>query len=283
MVLSNSILLQVSQKKTSYNDLLTKMLSNYSTVGSAKAALSRVLKNLMAFGQLEKKADFYYLTEKGQLIVDSKLKNKILISINNLLKQSIKTNSLEHVDDIVKNIQLFFEKGKEDPSLLKAGKTSSNFYVSDLVSLKKEINISINHYAHISEILQNQINIFQEQDFEDVLIFNLNKDVFKYISMLCKKGDISELQFKCSKGYPETINFFESNIFFEKKSDFEYKIKLENINKLKNKLLKDFELSIQVRFKVYINEVLVRFSFGKVYFFGPYSIISKLIKKEGKS
>ena len=53
-----------------------------------------------------------------------------------------------------------------------------------------------------------------------------------------------------------------------------------DIIKLKKRLLNDFELAIQVRFKVYINEVLVRFSFGKVYFFGPYSIISKLIKKE---
>lgn len=280
MVLSDSVLLQVSQKKTSYNDLLTKMLSNYSTTGSAKAALSRVLKNLIAFGQLEKKDDFYYLTEKGQSIVDSKLKNKILININNLLKESIRTNSLEHVDDIVKNLQMFFEKSKEDPSLLKVGKTSSNFYISDLVSLRKELDNSIVHYAHLSEILNNQINILQEQDFEEVAVFNLNKEVFKYITKLCKKNKIQELELKCSKEYPETIKLFESEKFFIKKSEFIYKLNTQDIIKLKKRLLNDFELAIQVRFKVYINEVLVRFSFGKVYFFGPYSIISKLIKKE---
>ena len=280
MVLSDSVLLQVSQKKTSYNDLLTKMLSNYSTTGSAKAALSRVLKNLIAFGQLEKKDDFYYLTEKGQSIVDSKLKNKILININNLLKESIRTNSLEHVDDIVKNLQMFFEKSKEDPSLLKVGKTSSNFYISDLVSLRKELDNSIVHYAHLSEILNNQINILQEQDFEEVAVFNLNKEVFKYITKLCKKNKIQELELKCSKEYPETIKLFESEKFFIKKSEFIYKLNTHDIIKLKKRLLNDFELAIQVRFKVYINEVLVRFSFGKVYFFGPYSIISKLIKKE---
>jgi len=280
MVLSDSVLLQVSQKKTSYNDLLTKMLSNYSTTGSAKAALSRVLKNLIAFGQLEKKEDFYYLTEKGQSIVDSKLKNKILININNLLKESIRTNSLEHVDDVVKNLQMFFEKSKEDPSLLKVGKTSSNFYISDLVSLRKELDNSIVHYAHLSEILNNQINILQEQDFEEVAVFNLNKEVFKYITKLCKKNKIQELELKCSKEYPETIKLFESEKFFIKKSEFIYKLNTQDIIKLKKRLLNDFELAIQVRFKVYINEVLVRFSFGKVYFFGPYSIISKLIKKE---
>lgn len=280
MILSDSVLLQVSQKKTSYNDLLTKMLSNYSTKGSAKAALSRVLKNLIAFGQLEKKDDFYYLTEKGQSIVDSKLKNKILININNLLKESIRTNSLEHVDDVVKNLQMFFEKSKEDPSLLKVGKTSSNFYISDLVSLRKELDNSIVHYAHLSEILNNQINTLQEQDFEEVAVFNLNKDIFKYINKLCKKNKIQELELKCSKEYPETIKLFESENFFIKKSEFIYKLNTHDIIKLKKRLLNDFELAIQVRFKVYINEVLVRFSFGKVYFFGPYSIISKLIKKE---
>jgi len=256
------------------------MLSNYSTTGSAKAALSRVLKNLIAFGQLEKKEDFYYLTEKGQSIVDSKLKNKILININNLLKESIRTNSLEHVDDVVKNLQMFFEKSKEDPSLLKVGKTSSNFYISDLVSLRKELDNSIVHYAHLSEILNNQINILQEQDFEEVAVFNLNKEVFKYITKLCKKNKIQELELKCSKEYPETIKLFESEKFFIKKSEFIYKLNTQDIIKLKKRLLNDFELAIQVRFKVYINEVLVRFSFGKVYFFGPYSIISKLIKKE---
>ena len=280
MVLSDSVLLQVSQKKTSYNDLLTKMLSNYSTVGSAKAALSRVLKNLIAFGQLEKKDDFYYLTEKGQSIVDSKLKNKILININKLLKESIRTNSLEHVDDVVKNLQMFFEKSKEDPSLLKVGKTSSNFYISDLVSLRKELDNSIVHYAHLSEILNNQIKVLQEQDFEEVVVFNLNKDIFKYIQQLCKKNKIQELELKCSKEYPETIKLFESEMFFIKKSEFVYKLNVHDIIKLKKRLLNDFELAIQVRFKVYINEVLVRFSFGKVYFFGPYSIISKFIKKE---
>jgi len=49
MTLSDSILLQISQKKTSYNDLLTRILPNYSSKSSAKAALSRSLKNLIAF------------------------------------------------------------------------------------------------------------------------------------------------------------------------------------------------------------------------------------------
>ncbi|MDD4049930.1 MAG: hypothetical protein PHX47_02870, partial [Candidatus ainarchaeum sp.] len=105
MALSDSILLQISQKKTNYNDLLTKMVSNYSSVNSAKAALSRALKNLVAFGEIEKNNDDYFLTEKGRQTIESKLKNKILININDLLEKSRKKSSLEDVDEIVKNLQ----------------------------------------------------------------------------------------------------------------------------------------------------------------------------------
>ncbi len=283
MALSDSILLQISQKKTSYNDLLTKMLSNYSSSGSAKAALSRALKNLIAFGELKKQDDNYVLTDKGKVTVESKLKNKILININELLDKSRRTSSLEHADDIIKNIQIFIERSKTDPSLLKIGKTGSNFYISDLEFLKKEIDNSVSHYTHLSEVLKNQINILEEQNFEDVLIINLNKSSFNYIKFLLKNTDIKELSLECAKEYPETIKLLESISYITKKNEFIYKLKINDLSKLEKHLINNFETAIQVRFKVYINEILVRFSFGKIYFFGPYNIISKIrSKKEEK-
>jgi len=279
MALSDSILLQVSQKKTSYNDLLTKMLSNYSSSGSAKAALSRALKNLIAFGDLQKDSDFYVLTEKGKITVESKLKNKILININDLLDKSKKRNSLEFVDDIISNLQIFLERGKQDPSLLKIGKTSSTFYIYDLVNLKKEMDASVNHYLHLSNVLTNQINILQEKNFEDMLIINLDPNTFEIIKFLYEKYNVEEIILECSKEYPETIKLFEETEGISKKGDLSFKINIKEVDLLAKKLLDNFEITILVKFKIYINEILISFSFGKVYLFGPFNLINEIREK----
>jgi hypothetical protein len=279
MALSDSIILQISQKKTNYNDLLTKMLSNYSSVNSAKAALSRALKNLIAFGEIEKNKDDYLLTEKGRQTIESKLKNKIVININELLEKSRKKSSLEFVDEIVKNLQIFLERSKQDPSLLKTGKTSSNFYISDLEVLKKEMDVSVSHYTYISKVLTNQIKVLQDENFEDYLILNLNEKLFLVFSYLISTYNIDELTIDCSNQYPQTISFFEQNDIFIKKNDFTFKMNMKDYDSFKDLLLNDFERSLSIRFKIYLNEVLVRFSFGKVYFFGPFTIIKNISEK----
>jgi predicted transcriptional regulator len=279
MALSDSILLQISQKKTNYNDLLTKMVSNYVSVNSAKAALSRALKNLVAFGEIEKNKNDYFLTEKGRQTIESKLKNKILININELLNKSRKKSSLEHVDDIVKNLQIFLERSKQDVSFLKTGKTGSSFYISDLEILKKEIDSSVAHYTYISSVLTNHIKILQNENFEDYFVLNLDENLFLTFYFLIELYNIKELTIDCSNQYPQTISFFESNEVFVKKNNFTFKLQLKNFEILKSLLLKDFERSLSIRFKIYLNDVLVKFSFGKVYFFGPFSIITKIKKK----
>ncbi len=279
MALSDSILLQISQKKTNYNDLLTKMVSNYSSVNSAKAALSRALKNLVAFGEVEKNKDDYFLTDKGRLTIESKLKNKLVININELLEKSKKKSSLEHVDEIVKNLQIFLERSKQDPSLLKTGKTSSNFYIKDLEILKKEIDSSVSHYTYISTVLTNHIKILQDENFEDYLILNLDNNLFLTFNFLIEMYNLDEITIDCSNQYPQTISFFEESTIFIKKNDFSFKLSLTEYDSFKELLLKDFERSINIRFKIYLNDVLVRFSFGKVYFFGPFNIIKKISEK----
>lgn len=282
MALSDSLLLQVSQKKTTYNDLLTKLLPNYSNTASAKAALSRALKNLIAFEQIEKKDDFYILTDKGKNLVESKLKNKILININDLLEKSRNTNSLEFVDNIVKNLQIFIERSKSDSSLLKIGKTGSTFYISDLDSLKKELENSVSHYNHLLTVLNSQINVLQDLNFEDFVIFNFEKNSFKKLKSFCETKDIKEIYIEIYRNYPETENLFNNFDKFIKKSEYVYILQTKDILKLEKLLLDNFDIALQVRFKVYLNEFLLKYSFGKIYVFGPFNLLSGLRKENKK-
>ncbi|MEI8363851.1 MAG: hypothetical protein WCF78_00120 [archaeon] len=276
MVLQDSILLQISQKQTNYNDLLLRMTPNYKSSDSAKAALSRALKNLISFGEIEKKEELYILTEKGKHTVDSKLKNKILIVINDLLSKSKKANSLQYIDDIIKNIQVFIEKSKTDPSLIKVAKTSSTFYISDLNYLKEDIENKVTHYHHLLEILQKQINILQEENFEDFYSINLDENAFFHVENFCKINNLTDITIDCDKDSPETILLFVKNSKFTRKSDYVFSTSIINMPELKNILLSNFENTIQAKFKIYLNDILIKTSFGKLYFFGPYNLISKI-------
>jgi len=279
MVLQDSILLQVSQKQTNYNDLLIRMTPNYKSNESAKAALSRALKNLIAFGEIEKKEDFYILTEKGRHTVESKLKNKILIVINDLLSKSKKTSSLQYIDDVIKNIQVFIEKSKIDPSLIKVAKTGSTFYISDLTLLAEDIEKKVAHYTHLLSILDKQISILKEQNFEDFYSTNLDEAGIEHIENFAKQNNLIDITIDCDKDSPETILLFVKNDKFVRKSDYIFSTPISNMTELKKILLSNFENTLQAKFKIYLNELLIKTSFGRLYFFGAYSLISK-IKEE---
>jgi len=275
MALMESILLQISQNKTKYNDLLLKIRPNYSSEGSARAALSRALKNLIAFGEITKTNDFYELTEKGKQIVENKLKNPNLAIINDLLNKTKGTN-LTYVDEIIKNIHIYLEKAKIDPSLLKMGKTGATFYISDLENIKKLVDKQISNYTHLSETLQKQINTLQEQNFEDAASFNLDEDSFEYIYYFCKIYNINELIIDCAIGGPETISFFEKHSKFTKKGETTFILKTENIADLKKILFESFENTMNLKFKIYLEEIIIKVEFGRLYITGPYNQINKI-------
>ena len=67
MTTKNAILMIVKQNSgIDYNSLLNKFASSYTNANSARAALSRSLKDLTAFGFLARKGNRFYLLEKGE-------------------------------------------------------------------------------------------------------------------------------------------------------------------------------------------------------------------------
>jgi hypothetical protein len=275
MAISDSILLQIGQKQTAYNDLLTKMLPSYSSVNSAKAALSRALKDLVAFGEIKKEEDFYFLTDKGKQIVESKLKNKILININELLKKS-QGHELQYIDDIIKNLQVFIERSKTDQTLLKIGKTGASFYISDLEQVKNAIADKISHFTNMSQVFERQILALQELNFEDIVSINIDDDVFDYVKKFCEQYNLSEITVDCDKNDVITNNLFKDNNMFSQKIESFFILKVSNIEALKKVVLTSFETAMRINFKIYLNEILVVCNLGKVNFMGSYRLINEL-------
>ncbi len=279
MTLSDTILLQISQKRTSFNDLLTRIMPNYSSTASAKAALSRAIKNLVAFDHIVKKEDFYEITDKGKKIVESKLKNKMLITINDLLKKSQSNTTLIHLDDIIKNIQIFLERSKEDPTLLMAGKTSATFYISDLEEVKESIEKRVSNLNRLEQVLDKQILSLKELNFEDQAISNLDSDAFEIINELINLYSVSEIMIDCDKEDINSGMLFENHYEFIKKPDNVFILKSTDLNALKKLVLTNLESIMQTRFKIYIKEAIIYLKLGKLYYTGPYDIINKVKDK----
>ena len=276
MTLADSILLQISQKRTSFNDLLTRIMPNYSSTASARAALSRAIKNLVAFEHIVKKEDFYEITDKGKKIVESKLKNKMLIIINDLLKKSKATTNLVHLDDIIKNIQIFLERSKEDPTLLMAGKSSATFYISDLDELKESIEKRISNLNRLEQALDKQILSLKELNFEDMVISNLDSAAFEIIAKLIDLYSVTEIIIDCDKDDINSGLLFENHYEFIRKPDNVFILKAEDLNALKKLVLTNLESIMQTRFKIYIKEAIIYLKLGKLYYTAPYEIINQI-------
>ena len=76
MTAKNAILLIIKQSPgIDYNSIVAKIASNYGSVNSARAALSRAIKDMNAVGLIEKRDNRLFATEKGQIQIRSEMKS----------------------------------------------------------------------------------------------------------------------------------------------------------------------------------------------------------------
>ena len=182
MAARDSILLIIKQSETiDYNSLLKLASSNYGSLNSARAALSRTLKDLSAFGLVQRQGNTIFITDKGAAQLNLEMKSKLLTKLN----QSIKSkHRLFEADSIVKNMHTLIERGKTDSDLLKAAKGSVDFYLRDLERLNEDIKKQSTHLNYISKVLSSQIQSLNELGFNDVKAVTLTDEGWKEIERI---------------------------------------------------------------------------------------------------
>lgn len=165
MTTKNAILLIVKQSPgIDYNSLLNKFAASYSNVNSARAALSRSLKDLTVLGLLSKVDNKFYILEKGESEIYTELKNKLMLGLNSLVKEKRPEND---IDAIVEKLQIVIERGRQDKDLLKTSKSTLDFSISSLESIQKEVEKKARHTEYISKVFADQINALKELGFSD--------------------------------------------------------------------------------------------------------------------
>ncbi len=187
MVSKNSMLLIIKQKPgVQYNDVLVKISSEYSNINSARAALSRLVKDLDALGLVRRKGSQLFLTDKGVLKIQTEMKNKLILKLNDLVKES----DLVNPDPLVQQLSVLMERSKQDPDLLKVARSSISFPVSKLDSINEGIQGRAKHLAYLSRVISKQSREMRLMDFRDSVYCN-KKHGLKAIERISKnlEGD----------------------------------------------------------------------------------------------
>ncbi len=266
MTAKNSILLMVKQSPgITYNSLLGKTASDFGSVNSARASLSRTLKDAVSFGLLKKKENSYFITDKGNATISSEMKNKLLMKLNTAVSQK----KLNEVDSIVEQLHTVIERSTIDSDLLKDARNSATFYISDLTELNSMVDSRIKHLSYLSKILSKQLGSLKELNFNDSFSLPREKKSIKKLSGFFSSFDSEEFFIECSEA------------FFEKLSEkFSIKTKKPPFSMKKDSFQKFLEFvfsqNISQSVFIYFSFIQIKISSYSVFVSGPFNEIEKL-------
>ncbi|MDD5162610.1 MAG: hypothetical protein PHD95_00185 [Candidatus ainarchaeum sp.] len=252
MTQRNNFLLILKQNPgIDYNELLNRITSEYGSINSARAALSRTLKDLAAIGVVQRQANKIFVTDKGLVEINSEMKNKLLTRLNESMASK---NPVEEVETIVKMLQTLIERSKADNDLLKAAKTSSNFYISDLLELKEKTDKRAQQLKYLSDVLLHQITALKELNFNDFKKISLSQETIPTIFAIIEKQELQQIRIECTN--PNFANQIkeslqakteQNNLVIEKKQTLQLLALAEKFPPTEKNLVKIYLPGMQIK------------------------------------
>jgi len=273
MTQRNNILLIVKQQQgIDYNSLLGKVSSSYGSINSARAAISRALKDLSALGMLKKENNQVFITAKGAAEIDSEMKNKLLIKLNSSIKSK---SPVQEINYIVEMLSTLIERGKQDRDLLKAAKGGTEFYISDLSKLKAALDKRVHNLQYLGEVLLQQISSLQGMNFNDSRKTGFNNETKKMLSSIVKESPVHEI----------TLDFVNQQ-FLDMAAE---KLRLKPKGRTASISKADFQKLLPLIEKnsspepnpvnIYLPTLKIRIDYPSIYFTGAFKELEKLLGK----
>ncbi len=273
MTARNSILLIIKQQPgIEYNTLLNKISGNYGSLESARAALSRSIRYLTALGYVARRENSLFTTGKGTALLNNEMQNKLLMKINT---QMAKKDKASDFDKTIELMQTLIERSKQDRDLLVAAKGSASFYVTDLVSLQKEVEKKVHSLEYLSKIFEQQISAMKELDFPDFKKLDWSKQTKQKIKQIPKKTKSKVFTAECQ------------NNEFRKKAAEHFQAKgRQNDLFIETKQLPQFLNLVENRsglernpITLYIGGIKIKIDYPRVYINAAYQQLQKILEK----
>ncbi len=195
MTTRNSILLILKQNQgIEFNALLAKISANYGNINSARAAMSRALKDMSAIGLVQKQEKKVFATDKGLALLGNEMKTKLILRLNELVKED---EAAENIDSIVQLLSTLIERSKQDSDLLKAARSNTSFFLADIQKIKERLDTKAKHLDYLGEIMMQQLDSMRQLNFNDSSALAWNHESKKIISGIIEKMPSPEIVAEC--------------------------------------------------------------------------------------
>jgi len=271
MTVKNSVLLMIKQYQgISFNSLLGKTASSYSSMNSAKASLSRTLKDCLSLGLITKKGGHFFITDKGAMEINSEMKNKLLMKLNSLLKTK---NAENEIESIVQYLQTLIERAKEDSELLKAAKASSQFNVSELIELNKRIELKARHLDYLSKIFFSHIEALKEFNFNDFFSLELNWNSLESLARI--QGLLKAQEFFLESNDLSFIGLVSAK-FNAKKKENSLLLPVQSLDKLLELASENFLYDSSKNLSLEFSGIKIFVHFPSITFIGPHKELNEI-------
>lgn len=278
MVSRNSVLLLIKQNQgIGYDALVNKIAPDYGNVNSARAALSRAIKDFTAFDLVKRENNTLVLTPKGESTIYAELKNKLLLNLNELINSK---QAVNNVDEIVKQLTVLIERSKADKHLLQAAKSSTAFFVSDFDKMSQELKQKLKQWAYLRRILKKQARALRELNFNDFIQLAFDRQALNAFESFTNLNALKE--FSIESNDLVFLNQLANEVNQKPKENLlllpssKLRVALKAIN---NYFKKDFGEELTI----YLGDLKARFSQKEIKAFGPYNALvqlNDLIKKQ---
>ncbi len=270
MTTKNAILLIVKQNPgIDYNSLLNKFAPSYSNANSARAALSRSLKDLTVFGLVERKENKFFLVGKGEAEIYSEIKNRLVLALNSAMNAR---RPEENIDSVVEKLQILIERGRLDKDLLKTSKSSLDFSISELETVSSGLEKKLKHIEYISKVFGEQIKSLKELDFNDSFSKPYRREAFAGLEKIFSSQPDSEFRVECAN--PALLERLGSELSGKVKGDL-LLVQREQLPKLLVFLEKNPQPFSQEGVKIFSSVLKAEAKGEKVLLSGPHSEIEK--------
>jgi hypothetical protein len=269
----NSILLIIKQNPgIEYTALLSKISSNYGTLNSARAALSRAIKDMLAFGLVQKQEKRFFATEKGQTQVNSEMKNKLLLKLNQAINSK---NAVQQIDSVIEQLSILIERGKQDADLLKAARGSTEFVVSDLHSVSEQLDKRILQLNYLKDVFAKQIEALKQLDFNDAKKLSWSQETIALLVSLAAKSESKELLFETSN--QQLLEQLAVALQAKTKTN-SIESSIDKLPELLSFLQKESEKNLSLRASIYFSGLKVRVEPPNVFLLASYNRLQEIVK-----
>ncbi len=273
MTQKNSVLLIIKQNPgIEYTALLSKISSNYATLNSARAALSRSLKDLLAFGLAQRQEKRFFATEKGAAQVNSEMKTKLLLKLNQTVNSK---NAVQQIDTIIEQLSILIERGKQDADLLKAARGSTEFMLSDLHAVAEQLDKRILQLNYLKEIFAKQIETLKQLDFNDQKKFVWDSRSIEFLKALCQKSETKELLFETANAQLLEQMSLALN---EKPKTNSLQLSKEKMPLLLSAIETEAKKNLSLRANIYFSGLKVRIEPPNVFVIASHNKLNELTK-----